>query len=285
MAVSPYDLTTVQNCKIWTNATISSVDDATLQRLITSVSKQIIRQLGRNPLLNRQIETRNGNGGNQMFVRSFPIARMNSVSISSGIFGGGSYYAPSQPFIIPSSSGSTAGYIYSDNMVTLIGYKFPRGSMNVILDYLGGYTDVSFEQVTLDSPDYTVAHATTFVKDLGVVYGDGTSLQRVHGSPMKGQYSVTQGSIVMFNAQGGGNYTFSPDDVGSSIILDYQYGYIPEDLEQIAIEAVAFLSVGRKHIGQSVVNTGGQVTKFVETPLPPETLGKLANFDSRVPVV
>lgn len=285
MAVSPYDLATLAQCKSWTNATASNLDDVTLQFLITAVSKQVIRQLGRNPLLNRVVEVRNGSGNSQMFVRQFPIARMNSVNIVGGTLGGMSFAGGLAPFSVPASGGGVPGYIYSDNLITLIGYRFPIGKANVYLDYIGGYTDVQYEPVTLASQDYTAQHASTFVQGTGVTYADGTPLVKVAASPSRGQYTVTTGTLVMFTVQGGGIYGFSADDIGANVILDYQYGDIPEDLTQIVVEAVAFLSASRKHIGQSANNMGGQGVRFIETALPPETLGKLQNFDSRVPVV
>ncbi len=59
----------------------------------------------------------------------------------------------------------------------------------------------------------TVANATTFDTDLGVVYAaTGTPLTRVASSPTQGQYSVASGV-----------YTFNSADTGVAVLIDYLY--------------------------------------------------------------
>ena len=59
----------------------------------------------------------------------------------------------------------------------------------------------------------TVANATTFDTDLGVVYAaTGAPLTRVASAPAQGQYSVASGV-----------YTFNSADTGVAVLIDYLY--------------------------------------------------------------
>lgn len=284
MPTSSYDLTTVAACKQWSSVTTAG-DDALIQVLVTSMSRAIIRELGKSPFMQRYSEVRDGNGNNRISTINFPLINVHSVKVIGGVYGFGVV-----PFMfsgdIPFSNGTTAGYVFSDSDITLIGAIFPIGKSNVVLDYDAGFTDVVFENTTLSGTTYTVSNAGTFIKDMGVYYAlTGTPLVQVTSNPSQGQYTYTQGTLVGFTVIGGGNYGFNAGDSSANIIVSYRFGYIPDDLVSLATEAVGLLYADRKRIGQVRAALGGQNTEFLQLPLPAYTQSKLNNLRTKVPIV
>lgn len=123
------------------NATLSvSIgSDAALTSLINRVSSYIVGAI-RIPILfdsgSNITETRNGNGQTVMPVKVTPIIGVTTLTIKSqqGILG-----TQAQPNIIPLSDGSSAGYLFDDKSIYLVGYMFLKGFQNVSLVYRGGH--------------------------------------------------------------------------------------------------------------------------------------------------
>ncbi len=81
----------------------------------------------------------------------------------------------------------------------------------------------------------------------GVSYANGTPLEAVGSAPTQGQYSVAAGT-----------YTFAAADANAAVLLNY--GYVPADLANAALEWIADRWAYKDRVGARSKSLGGQET-------------------------
>lgn len=97
------------------------VEDA-LQLLIRDASSAVLDQANIERFYDDGApvtEVRNGNGQRRMMFRHRPVTAITSVTISG--------------VVIPHSIGPSAGWLFDDSTLYLIGYEFTRGVQNVVI--------------------------------------------------------------------------------------------------------------------------------------------------------
>lgn len=119
------DLATVEQVKGYLG--ISSVaDDALLGRLITAASGYIQRWLNREFGEQSYTDKVSGRGGTTLMFRNYPVTAVASVSVND------------QP--IPVSPGAfQPGYVWDETSISLRGYTFATGKLNVSVTYTAGF--------------------------------------------------------------------------------------------------------------------------------------------------
>ena len=162
-------------------------------------------------------------------------------------------------------------------------------ALPTIIEYGAGYGAVAAENQTVPATPgpytVTVNNAATFSFDGGVTYANGTAFTAVTGTPANaGEYSVAMAT---------GIYSFNAADQGASIIIDYGYSDIPDDLIDAVLRVVTqrfkqkdrdpmLMSINQPGVGEKrwwVGTTAGQ-----NGALPPEITGLLDGV-YRVPVI
>lgn len=139
------DLTTLDNVKAYMQiADTDTSSDEVLERLITSFSAWFINQVNRDSLLTDDyVERRNGQGGDSMTMRRYPVQSVASVTIDG------------HP--IAASADGSHGFVFDEFSVFLIGDTFRRGRQNVAVSYTAGYDTVpaDIEQAVIDQVVFT----------------------------------------------------------------------------------------------------------------------------------
>ena len=162
-------------------------------------------------------------------------------------------------------------------------------ALPTIIEYSAGYGAIVEEARTVPATPgpytVTVINAATFSFDGGVIYANGTAFTAVSGAPAAaGEYSVALAT---------GIYTFNAADQGASIVIDYGYSDIPDDLIDAVLRVVTqrfkqkdrdpmLMSTNQPGVGEKrwwVGTTAGQ-----NGALPPEITG-LLDGTYRVPTV
>jgi len=139
------DLATLANVKAYLSTgerAMNSRDDELLVRLIGSSSDFIESWLARSIALGNFQEMRDGPGGERpyrMQLAEYPIVSVQSLAIRGWSWGWGA------PQVIPQVDFFSNGpgyFIEGDNSVILLGYRFPRGVANVLIQYTAGYASI-----------------------------------------------------------------------------------------------------------------------------------------------
>jgi len=233
---------------------------ALIQTEITNLSQYILTRTGRTYLggfLN-YAERYNGNGSQRLALRNYPILAVSALSI------GGTAIPPSPDFrqsgfvidtsgsqcflaIVPEcSTWNTGGYQpwrgYG-NAPPLSGnpYSFWEGIQNIAVNYTAGpVTTAYYESHAIpNSPGpYTVAvtNQASFWADEGVTQG---------GIAVTG-YTVAAGV-----------YTFPASMAGQNVLITYQYGAVPYDLNEAVTKIVATYYRRPSYLDQSSVTQPG----------------------------
>ncbi|MDA8230350.1 MAG: hypothetical protein M0006_03335 [Magnetospirillum sp.] len=126
------DLTTIANVEQWLGLPAGCKDEALLTRLITAASGFISRWCGRQFASQNVVDTFNGTGGVAQPLRQYPVSAVASVSVDG-------------QSIPPSPGVPQAGFLFTDTMVSLSGYRFNRGIANVTIAYTAGYATIPDE--------------------------------------------------------------------------------------------------------------------------------------------
>ena len=261
------DLTTLARLKTWLDVPTADVTrDTVLSQLISQISRAIFNSINREPFPPRIITDRySGNGQTKIQIDKWPVKSIVSLAING--------------VTIPQSTGwNISGYSLDDvedsspgnpQLLSLIGYCYPKGVNNIVVTYLCGYLVQSEIQTVSSSAPYTVTANSPYgmwSSDYLVLYAGGAALTQVSSTPSAGQYSVRDGV-----------YTFSASDAGQQISLSY--GYIPGDLSQAALEFAAYRFRSRDRIGQSSKSLGGQETvSYLNEAVPVFVESTLKNF-------
>lgn len=124
------DLTNLADVKSWLQtgqSTFPTTDDALLTRLITSASQYIQTWLNRQIAMMDYLEVRDGTGGHRLQFACFPAAAVLSLAIDGQA-------------IPPATAGDAAGYSFSPTQLVVHGYRFNRGTQNIMISYTAGYS-------------------------------------------------------------------------------------------------------------------------------------------------
>ena len=113
------DLTTLAAVKAHGSIT-GTEQDALISKLITEVSLGIDNYCNRPLMSAARTDCRNGNGGNTMQLRDFPVSSVSSV-------------------LVDGRAVPAANYALVERSVVLDGHTFTRGRLNVRIDYVAGY--------------------------------------------------------------------------------------------------------------------------------------------------
>lgn len=226
---------------------LSNADDAALACLISQISRAIASFCNRPFFWPRDVvDLVDGNGWDRLQLRHWPAHCINSLTID-----GVAVAAANGPF--------DAGYVLEGadadppgamQMVMLRQQNFSRGWRNVAISYRAGY-QVSDEAAIIPAAPFFIESAQdfgAFACDLGVSYDHGAPMQPVANNPGVGQYVCDSF----------GGYYFSPQDSGAGVLLNY--GYVPADLAQAALEWAADRYRYRERIALASKSLGGQET-------------------------
>lgn len=123
------DFCTITDVKEWLGIPASNINsDPLLSTLISSASSYIENWTNRTFSQTTATVTVNGNGSALMLVKDYPITAISSVMIDN--------------VAIPLSDGSTYGYLFDDETIYLIGYKFTKGFQNVKIGMTYGFATI-----------------------------------------------------------------------------------------------------------------------------------------------
>ena len=144
------DLCTLASVKEWLRTggdQFPPTDDEMLARLITAASTFVERWLSRPIALGNWQEIRDGMGGeraNRMVLAVTPVVAILSLTIDGLVI-------PAAPPLGPTVF-NTAGYVFTPTELVLRGWRFWRGTANVIIQYTAGYDPIpsDIEQATIE---------------------------------------------------------------------------------------------------------------------------------------
>jgi hypothetical protein len=263
------DLTTLENVKGWLNtgsATFPSTDDVLLGRMITAASRFVLTWLSRDIVATDYTVMLNGDGGNQLFTKQYPIISVSAVSVN----GTALKTATNPP--------TGAGFLFSDESVFYVGGNFSQGFQNIGLTYTAGFQ--ATETITIpDDNKFLVPVATLnrpWVVDRGISL-NGVAFLKVKAAPSLGQYAVVAENGVM-------NYLFAQADAVANPDVTVTYGYCPEDLEQALIEMIGERYSTRERIGQVSKSFGGEVVAFSQKDFNDNNRDTFNQYKNVVPV-
>jgi hypothetical protein len=122
------DFCTLANAKAWAKVSVAD-DDALITSIVSSVTSEFQRYLGRDFLTASFVERYDGNDMPSLRTRQYPITAVSALTI-----GGVS---------IPlAASSEGVGYMFNDEWMFLYGFLFTRGLQNISLSYTAGYSVV-----------------------------------------------------------------------------------------------------------------------------------------------
>lgn len=107
-------------------------DTALLQSLITSASAFVANWLSRDIFSQTYVETVNGNGGDRMVLKNYPVTAIDSMGIDG------------LPLNVSTltNGGSADGYVFDDSTLYLRGWSLSPGVQNITVTYTAGYDSV-----------------------------------------------------------------------------------------------------------------------------------------------
>jgi hypothetical protein len=313
------DLTSLRKVKMWLATTnyvqpsspTNSIIDEVLEELITDVSSAICAELERPWILPKVYasDTYDGTDGDHQFLRNWPVLSVAQLSIGTQII-------PPSPQQVGNTIQSTSpGYGYrveewtgippgGPQAIELVGTRFWRGRLNIIVDYTAGY-QVASEPQAIPSPvtppiNTTITAAQPYgiwAQDNGVVYA--SSLTPLTFIPyvatalpsVRGTYTIIPAdspvSSTVTQLQPSGQYIFytgAGGDAGASIQLTY--GFIPAALDRLAVQLVCEQFLYRTHIGElsRSVGTQGVIAKYRDDEFPKYAKPTLQRYRSILPI-
>jgi len=250
----------------------STGDDLVLAGLISQISRAICSYINRSFVWPRDVvDTFDGNGRERVQLSCWPVISVASVSINGQTL-------PQAPtsldagWMVESGQPEPPGAMQK---VFLRGATFSRGWQNVAIAYRAGY-QISAEACAVPTTaPFLVKGAQPFgayVCDAGASYANGQALALVNANPGQGQYAL----------DGAGGYLFSLADAGQAVLLNY--GYVPADLANCALEWAADRYRYRERIAMTSKSLGGQETAaFRISAMPDFVAMALRNFTRVIP--
>ena len=233
-------LVSLADAESWLNITSDGGGpvDAGVSRLIRAVSTAIYGFLDRQVIAAQTVnEIRDGTGTNRMILHEWPVSSIQSLVVGNQVIPAGVDPGPNANYLAP-------GYLFTPRLVSvppgqpcvvsLVGYRFPQGSLNIGIDYVAGYI-IENEAWTVPTgltPTVAVLGPMgSWASDMGVSYAaTGLALTAVTGTPSQGQYAL--------GAQG--QYVFNTADHGAVVMISY--GYIPEAVAYSCLEGIQTLT-------------------------------------------
>jgi hypothetical protein len=302
---SPNDLTTLNAVKqramlgVQPDGTIvPSADDNEVSAAITGFSN-FIRIWSGQGSLNSLVylnENYDGNGNQRMFLRTYPIFSLNSVSIVNG-----GALVPIQLSIngtwgvfIDTSKKSIALRGAYGNFTTFpypiyspyyggstYGPYFPKGIGNINVQYVAGVTptEVVNEIDTVTAQTITLQNPFYWNSDGGVLYYPNlVALVNVASAPLPGEYAVSNGL-----------YVFNAADNGQNVAVSYYVNEPPPDLEY-AVRCIVAINYKRKGWQDQSSRTVGaaqttSTTRYQNWEWPPEYQAVLENYQRKAAIV
>lgn len=263
MTLAAGDLTTLATVKAY--AGTQAPADPVLSGLISRISMMIRSDLNRQFLLPRDYTLAfNGTGTRQLVLPDWPVLSFSSLYIGGASITqaqDNSIYAdaygyrflpwdgipPGNPLVLELSGGA---------------YYYP-GQQNVAVAYRAGY-QVTDEAATIPSTStYTIAPLApygTWASDEGVTYNNGTALTAItSGTPSAGQYLPPAPDLATPRLA----YTFNAADASQGVLLTY--GFVPADIEQVAIELIMERAAYRSRLGVRSQMLASQETIVYDT--------------------
>ena len=118
--------------------------DVLLARRISAASSWVLNYLDRDILSRDYVEVRDGHGGQQLFLRRYPITAVSLVKINDLV-------------ISPAPGTMQRGYYFTDNLLSLRRCQFVRGCGNVEIHYTAGFaaTPPELEQAVIELVAYS----------------------------------------------------------------------------------------------------------------------------------
>jgi hypothetical protein len=259
MAPNAIDLTTLVAVKqratvgVQPNGTIfPTQDDNEIQAAITAFSAWLLDYTGQGSLNSTAVYTDvyDGNGNTKLFLRSYPIVNLTSVTIdgvSVPITTGqafnswGAFIDQSAKSIgVRGGIGANASYPYQIYTqyggIGRCGPTFNIGRANIVVEYTAGFTPLTIENEldTVNANTITLQSAP-WVADGGLKYYPSfTPLTVVNASPTVGEYAVSDGL-----------YVFNTGDNTNVVAVNYEVNAAPQDLEY-AVRCVVAINYKRK---------------------------------------
>jgi hypothetical protein len=132
---NPIDLTTVADfAAVLSISPVTDAQSDLFQRLITAASMFLQTQLGRFFASQAYSENRNGTGTHMLMFANYPVTAVSAVSINGQAISAAT----------PGDAGS-AGYLFDETTLYLIGYRFWRGVQNISFSYTAGYATTPYD--------------------------------------------------------------------------------------------------------------------------------------------
>lgn len=161
----------------------------------------------------------------------------------------------------------------------------PWRILPLTISYVAGYGVLASSAQTVPAASaytITVPNGAWFSQDKGVTYANGTKMVAVASNPAAGQYSVAAT----------GTYTFAAADASASVIINYTYTKVPDDLVDATLRLITNRLKSKDRdpalVSQNTPGVGEQRWWVGAVPgqsgtLPPEITGMLDGA-YRVPV-
>jgi len=248
MSLATGDLTTLANARLYLS---NPPSDQVLSSMILRISRWIQSELNRGLLVPKAYTDQyDGTGTAQLVLSRWPLIGLPTVTISGVSVPlapqANSVSIPGTPygFRVPAWDGIPPG---DPPVIELSGFRFLYGRQNVVISYTAGY-QVTGEAQTIPGTPYQITPITPFgiwATDQGVTYASsGATLTPIaSGTPSVGQYvppNPSASSPILY-------YQFAAADTSRGVLLNY--GFIPAELEQAAIELIGERAAYRSRIG------------------------------------
>ena len=267
------NLCTLQEVKAYQNIT-NTASDVILNFLIATLSAKAATYCGRSFGVATYNEVRNGSGNFRMILRAGPVVSVSSVMI-------GTMTVPGPVTVAGSGWRQVDLAIPGDGrQIVLNGYSYCRGLGNVAFSYSAGCPNTAVTDELWNVPatpgpyTITLALANLYVGGSTVSYTvSGLPLTLVAGNPNIGQYSITTGGVLTFNAA----------DQGVGVTIGYNMLNIPYDLNGAMLDLVTLRFKAKEWTGFASKSLNGETVSFITDDLP-KTVKSV--FDSyRLPMI
>jgi hypothetical protein len=206
------------------------------------------------------VEQYDGTGTQALVLPNYPLTTLTSLVISGTSIPLALQASGTQSFNQP------FGYRFQKwngippgepAIIELLGFAYWMSRQNVVVSYTAGY-QVTGEAAIIPGTPFRVTPLIpwgVWATDAGVTFADGTVLTPIlSGTPATGQYIAPTPDA----ASPVYTYLFAAADTGKTIILSY--GFVPADLEQVALETIAERAAYRSRVGIRSQGLAGQET-------------------------
>lgn len=264
------DLTTLATAKAYL---ANPPADLVLTGLITRISRMIMSQLNRRLLVPKLYTQQfDGSGTRQLILPEWPVLSLGSLTI-------GGYQVTNAPQPNQSSPpvNISPGFGWrfqpwdgippgEPASLELNGTAYYGGRQNVVVQYTAGY-QITGEQTTVPAPPSTLGYTPlcpfgAWATDQGVSYATGTQIGKaLTAVTIADPPPLLAGQYIPPSPNGVNpilNYTFASGDIGQ--LLNINYGFIPADIEQAALELIGDRASYRNRVGERSHTLGGQET-------------------------